>query len=367
MSVTIFNHGGGGVGELAISVVGGTVQPTGVSGLIWINTAVTINKWTASVAEPSSPATGDVWMQTDGASSNIIRLLKKTGAVANINVLRVKQYNGTAWVSRAAYYFTDIWYQISNTFNPATDITYTGASTLIDDGSGHWRMKLLTSGVLTFLQAPATTVDLFIAGGGAGGAGGVGTNHNFSGGGGGGGYTRTQLAISGIQASTPYSIVIGAGGAGSAPQASTFAPNNPGGASSAFGFSASGGASINGGSGGGCQMFQGVGGSGASNGGMAANQISGAGTHYGGTGQGTTTKEFGETTGALYCGGGGGGTAGSGAGAVGGAGGGANGGADSVSGSSASANTGGGGGGGGTYSGAGGNGGSGIVVIRDHR
>ena len=90
--------------------------------------------------------------------------------------------------------------------------------------------------------------------------------------------------------------------------------------------------------------------------------------HWGspGKGQGTTTREFGESTGTLYAGGGGAGGNGS-AQAKGGSGGGGNGAWNGNPQTSGAANTG--GGGGGMYYGLTnvGKGGSGIVVIRNHR
>ena len=221
--------------------------------------------------------------------------------------------------------------------------TYTGSHQLIDDGNYNWRLKLLTSGTLTFshLGSGASAVDAFLVGGG------------------GGGYTRTEAKTVAL---TAYSIVIGAGGSAG----NNTSNGGAGGTTSAFGVTASGGMGgpgghnelirgANGGSGGGCSA--GVGGSDGSDGG---------GNPGGGIGQHTTTREFGEASGTLYAGGGGG------AGNrdqldvvfAGGAGGGANGGGW---GNAAAANTGGGGGGVGYMRGSGGAGGSGIVVIRNHR
>ena len=87
----------------------------------------------------------------------------------------------------------------------------------------------------------------------------------------------------------------------------------------------------------------------------------GAGLNRGGEGQGTTTREFGETANTLYAGGGGGEATNM---AAGGAGGGAR------ARATATANTGGGGGGStlrGTESAYAGGGGSGIVIIRNKR
>ena len=331
----ILHMGGGGVKELAVTVQGGTSQPTGAAGLLWVNTATTITKTTWAAAQPSSPATGDIWIQTDAASANIISLLALTTTIVRINVLRVKQWTGSAWASKAAYYHNGTsWTQISSTFNPATDITYTGSMTIIDDGSGHWRIKLLTSGTLTFLSAPDTTVDVFIVGGGGGGGGDYGS-------GGGGGYTATAANFS-LAANTGYPIVIGAGGTGG-----SYGVNGTvGGTSSAFGYSAGGGSyggsnntamgrsqGGNGGSGGGGNPSTGVGGTDGGNGTGATPGI----------GQGSTTREFATAGATLYATGG-----------------------RSAVGAEGAVNTGD-GGGGNNYAATGFSGGSGIVVVRDHR
>ena len=232
--------------------------------------------------------------------------------------------------------------------------TYTGNSQLIDDGNGNWRIKFLTSGTLTLtsLGIGTSKIDVFLVGGGAGGAG--------SGAGGGGGYTKTVKKVS-VTLKSSNAIVIGAGGNA----------DENGESSSAFGYSVSGGKTGNfdggdGGSGGGSGFRKqelasaGSGGSDGSNGGN--------GYYNGGTGQGTTTREFGEASGTLYAGGGGGGGNNYGPasvcypGGTGGAGGGGAGGR--TEGSAGETNTGGGGGGtsGVLYAG-----GSGIVIIRNAR
>ena len=223
------------------------------------------------------------------------------------------------------------------------DFTYTGSYSVIDDGSNHWRIKFLTSG--TFRTNKDIASNVFLVGGGGGG----GQVTDYYGGGGGGGYTKT--ANISINKNTDYAIVVGAGGASEV----------DGSASTGFGLTAAGGkraSNKNGGAGGSGGAFA-VSGKGGSNGNK------GGGSSDFGTGQGTTTREFGETSGQLYSGGGGSGYN-SGGGGAGGAGGGSNGGHNAKA-SSAIVNTGGGGGGGGHSGYAGGTGGSGIVIIRDAR
>ncbi|HOP65526.1 MAG TPA: InlB B-repeat-containing protein, partial [Bacilli bacterium] len=217
--------------------------------------------------------------------------------------------------------------------------TYTGSSTVINDGSGNWRIKFLTSG--TFTPAVNMTIDVFLVGGGGGG--GTGGSYN-SDGGGGGGYTKTYTNKS-LTAGTNYSIVIGAGGS----------TQTNGHSSSGFGYSASGGYGTSSGTGG-------AGGSGGGSGATSSNTwgknggSNGAngtsGSYSGGAGQGTNTYEFGNSSLPAYSGGGGGGaynnpahTFYGGAGGVigGGAGGSSRG---TRTGANGTANTGGGGGGG---------------------
>lgn len=176
------------------------------------------------------------------------------------------------------------------------EFEYTGTYQLIDDGDGNWRIKFTTSGTLT--MAKTTTVDLFLVGGGGGGVSG----------GGGGGYTVTHTSVV-LEGGTPYTVTIGGGGTGGA--GGMAGNGSAGGATSIGSYSITGGASANqddggnGGSGGGGSGSESdnwrSGGNGGSDGANGATS-----SHPGGTGQGTTTREFGETDGELYSGGGGG-------------------------------------------------------------
>lgn len=227
--------------------------------------------------------------------------------------------------------------------NPNMTYTYSGSHEKIDDGSGNWRIKIKSSGTLKFTNLGKWNgvIDLFLVGGG-GGTYEEGTRG--ASGGGGGGYTKTKKSITVVEG-TNYQIVVGAGGQAGA----------DGGSSSGFGQSVSGGQgrsnNSNGGNGGsgGATYFAGSGGSDGGNGG-------GSGATPG-TGQGTTTREFGESTGTLYSGGGACAIVNN-ANDAGGAGGGGN------AQQNGTANTGGGAGGSNENSH---NGGSGIVVVRNHR
>ena len=271
------------------------------------------------------------------------------------------------------------------------EFEYTGTyNERLEDGV----VELLTSGVLKFKKE--TPIDAFLVGGGSGGCSGwYKTSSNYGGGGGGaGGFTKTLLNII-PRANLEYEIVIGTGGSGGRsrvnPSTEVTSPTN-GGDTVAFGATAGGGkvstaitsgallpsakwgyliCGGSGGSGGGQSVGRGItspynvagaGGSDGSDGG-AANPQPNATNYPIGSGQGTTTREFGEATGKLYAGGGGAGNI-LGTPTSGGAGGAGNGGSNMT----ATPNTGGGGGGANeSPANIGGGGGSGIVCIRLHK
>lgn len=259
-------------------------------------------------------------------------------------------------------------------FNVIPAFTYTGDYALEDDNgnpitstTGNWRLRLLTSGTLkiTELRGAENGVDVFLVGGGGSGGGYLNGVDRECGSGGGGGYTTTERNMT--LTATTYDIQVGSGGAPIDGHNAGIA----GGVTSAFGLTA------NGGSGGTKGYKGGDGGSGGGSGGYYTNNAGGNGgsdggngaktRNDGGTGQGTTTREFGESSGVLYAGGGGGGayTLAPGAGGAGGGGKGSS--NNSLDVGNGVANSGGGGGGarnGGASSGAGG---SGIVIIRNKR
>lgn len=240
--------------------------------------------------------------------------------------------------------------------------TFSGSHELIEDDAGDWRIKLKSSGTLklSHLGKGDGDIEVFLVGGGGGGY--------LSGGGGG----KTTTSEASLTAGVNYSIIVGGGGE----------VGKSGGVTSAFGKSADGGEGGTGnpnnsrggtgGCGGGAYGGNQQGGNGGSNG------SDGYGGYYSdrnGSGQGTSTYEFGDSTGTLYAGGGGGSgalwtgetSASTYAGGSGGDGGGGKGGKSALHASDTGwpgdpgvVNTGGGGGGDAK-------GGSGIVVIRNKR
>lgn len=239
------------------------------------------------------------------------------------------------------------------------DVSYTGSWAWVDDGNGSYRVRFLTSG--TFTPAKTIVIDVFMVGGGGGGRNGV-SNQN-GGGGGAGGYAGTWQSIT-LNANQSYTVTIGAGGTANGGTGGTTSISGSGIATLSKAGGAPGAAFYYGGIGG-----SGGGGPGGTGGSDGSN---GSGSNYG-SGQGSTTREFGEAGATLYAGAGGGGVLGTG-GAGGAGGGGAGGGAPysgtAYAGTAGTNNLGGGGGGGGsstTNGAAGAAGGSGIMIIRNHR
>lgn len=265
--------------------------------------------------------------------------------------------------------------------SPTPIYTYTGTSQFIQDSTYNWRIKFTTSGTLNFsyLGNASSGVDVFCVGGGGGSAW---RTDDITTGAGGGRTTTTKGST--VKVNTNYSVVVGAGG--SKPSGNN-QKGGDGGTSSitALNCSAAGGVGGNGtpdgrvsttsyfsGSGGGGAGWwggSGTGGSDGSHGNGPTNSY-----EYG---QGSTTREFGESGGTLYSGGGAGGVRRTAdrdwSPLAGGAGGGGQGGCitpvedteDIIQPSSGAINTG--GGAGGSAWGKGASGGSGIVVIRNHR
>lgn len=274
--------------------------------------------------------------------------------------------NGTDTATKTVEIRAD--YNAKIDFNTIPEFSYTGEYEIVNDSDetvesspDNWKIRLLTSGTLVFsvLNGADNGIDVFLVGGGGGGSRAAG----------GGGYTKTLKAVK-VTVGTAYAIEVGAGGIAGVGNSKA---GGSGGTSNAFGASANGGEAntsassfrgSNGGSGGGAGSANGNGGKGGSDGSDGFHRN---GTHQdSGTGQGTTTREFGESGGKLYAGGGGGCTITSSNGGAGGDGGGGDGGNTSGGATSGATNTGSGGGGAANNK-AGGSGGSGIVVIRNAR
>lgn len=179
------------------------------------------------------------------------------------------------------------------------DFTYTGQyAPLIDDGKEegiqNWRLKLLTTGILTFNKDPGN-LDVFLVGGGGG-------NSSDNSAGGGGGYTKT-IGYKPVVGEA-YEIVIGDGGSVDADggQSTAFGAESDGGKYPSGGSTASDGADGGSGGGGGDHSvsdYTHKGGQGGSDGGDGATSPTSSG-NVGGKGQGVTTREFGASVTKAY-------------------------------------------------------------------
>lgn len=186
--------------------------------------------------------------------------------------------------------------------------TYTGNSELIKDSEDDWRIKFTTSGKLTWLSK-TMKIDVFGVGGGGGGGGTVST-YGGSGGGGGSGYTKTVKPVE-ITNNQEIDVVIGAGGrASSAGGTTTFGSilsvngGQPGGTASSSNDDASARGGGGGSGGGPACLLNTMGGGPGFDGSSGISVSNDYTTVAGGRGQGTTTREFGESDGPLHAGGG---------------------------------------------------------------
>lgn len=258
---------------------------------------------------------------------------------------------------------------------PIPKFSYTGEYEAIYENEIDWKIYLKTSGNIKFEKDQDTQV--FLVGGGGAGSSGGSSAYAFCGTGGNGGFTKTESMI--FSSGKEYSVIIGEGGiatsgsnggdGGNTSIGDILVSGGKGGSKDNPTYSVAVGGS--GGGGGGYLYSNNVNGYGGKGGYDGSNGCKGGVTSHNAIGQGSTTREFGESSGKLYAGGGGGGGINSfdsstGAGA-GGKGGGGNGGCNGTDVTSGEANTGGGGGGGTQGTSIGGNGGSGIIVIRNIR
>lgn len=350
-----------------------------------------------STAVYSSTAIAFTWKNpVKGPFSGVI-IIGKTGSYPTSIADGTRYYKGignnstasgasttivSGFVDGITYYFKAFSYTIKGGAEWVSTTTYTATIAIIKG-----QQTFTSSGTFTVPNG-VRSIDLFcVGGGGSGGAGGGVPNipARTDGGGGGGGGRTTVLKGYTVTPGSVLTVTVGAGGSavGGYNHEDFYVDGIAGSASSiklgsTTVISATGGnGGINGGwlpnggkggSGGGGGMSSGpntttvAGGAGGTNGGSGGNggfATLPAQTAVGGTGQGTTTRAFGEAANTLYAGGGGGGSyklpgsSGAGGGGAGGT---------TAGGYSGTVSTG--GGGGGTLDGKSGAGGTGIVIIR---
>lgn len=271
----IFNMVGGGGGSSTKSTI-----------IVSIDTGSTVAAYSDSsyqtlVKTASEKSTGEYWL---------------TGLDNGTYYIKATKNGETATTS---YTITEYGvYRISMTYNRIPEFTYTGSYEVVDDSDtpivtslDNWKIRFLTSGTLNFsqLNGASNGIDVFLVGGGGAGSDNGDTGN---GGGGGGGRTSTATGIV-VNQDAEYSIIVGDGGL----RAENASGNN-GGDSSAFEVVATGGNGATKGSDYNHKGANGGSGGGYGDGSSAPQSYGGADGSKGygsrgGTGQGTTTREFG--------------------------------------------------------------------------
>lgn len=298
-SVTLTAKEPGNITNLAASDEKGTTNGSFDLPVVMLEGREVVNRFVAGYVviqkEGSTPES-----ETDGEVIES-RDIDPTIAEKTVTFTKTEQKNGanlfiTVFLkNHEGQYFISTGQTVELVVEALPTYTFTGQHQLIKESGENWQIKFLTSGILTWNSDDAT-IDAFLCGGGGGG----------SQGGGGGGYTKTVSKLTVSKGSTTQ-ITIGAGGTGG--------KSGRNGGSSSFGSqtvnggnAANGDTGGNGGSGGGSAgfVYSYRGGPGGSNGGNG-----GDGGGYpeklpGGTGQGSSTRVFGNGD---YCSGGGGGGA----------------------------------------------------------
>lgn len=84
-----------------LRVKGGSTQPEGRDGLIWVKTDVQIPYWAISPIQPEAPAEGAVWIKT--ANTNAFNVLRKN--TLDICPNRCSQYIGGKWIALEGFLF----------------------------------------------------------------------------------------------------------------------------------------------------------------------------------------------------------------------------------------------------------------------
>lgn len=314
-SVTLAAKEPGSVTNLAATDEKGTTTGSFDLPVVMLEGKEVVNRFVAGYvviqkegSTPESETDGEVIASTDidpAITSKTVTFSKteqKNGANLFITVF-LKNHAGSYFWSNG---------QVVNIVPKVLPIyTYTGQHTLLKDNAeqGWWRIKFLSSGVLTWLSED-TEIDVFLVGGGAGGSSREPASETGLvdiGGGGGGGYTKTVKRLS-VQKNQRIQITIGAGGSA----------GNRGGATSFDSQSVNGGDGKYGGCGGGANSIvnqyanKAVAGNGGSNGNSGGQGIyisrrsDNVQVATTGIGQGSTTREFGDAGAELYSGGGGG-------------------------------------------------------------
>ena len=300
-SVTLTAKEPGSVTNLAASDEKGTTTGSFDLPVVMLEGREVVNRFVAGYVviqkEGSTPES-----ETDGEVIES-RDIDSTIAEKTVTFTKTEQKNGanlfiTVFLkNHAGQYFISTGQTVEFVVEALPIYTFTGQHQLIDDGDGHWRIKFLSSGVLEWLSGESE-IDVFLVGGG--GTGGYVM-------GGGGGYTKTVKKIT-LNKNQRVQITIGAGGASYLGDGGTTTFDSYSVAGGEHGGTNPSTKHGNGGSGGGGSTLSRsiAGGNGGTDGASGGGGNDNGDTFSGGFGQGSTTREFGDSGADLYSGGGGG-------------------------------------------------------------
>lgn len=103
MDAFITRRGGNG-SPLNFEIVGGTTQPENPKeNTIWVNTETEITGWSFSENEPTSPAHGNVWFETNDNGEKEFNALTENEMI--ISPVAARQYASSGWIDRDAYIY----------------------------------------------------------------------------------------------------------------------------------------------------------------------------------------------------------------------------------------------------------------------
>lgn len=92
--------------KINMTVVGGSVKPgSPEENTVWIDTAVTLTKWTAQYDEPADPVEGQAWVILDGYSSAGFSPIPDEKVM--IYPISAKVYTSSAWVRCGGEVYTN--------------------------------------------------------------------------------------------------------------------------------------------------------------------------------------------------------------------------------------------------------------------
>ncbi len=119
----ILNMIGGGAGGATLDIVWSATQPTGVANRLWIVNNESVGTVTLDYTAPSTPESGDVYIELDCASEAIIQTGNDTQVIM-LPLGLAYQYDGSAWVALdGAAYLGDSWVAFSTDIPDGDTIT----------------------------------------------------------------------------------------------------------------------------------------------------------------------------------------------------------------------------------------------------